>query len=125
MEFKELQPSTWHYFEQLMGEKGGCGGCWCMFYRLPTKIFKEQKYEGNKEAMRALVKQRKPIGLLALVEGEPIGWIAVSPREDVPRIDRSRTLPRLGETPTWSVSCFFVKKEYRRQGLSKDLIRAQ
>ncbi len=73
MEFKELEPASWHYFEQLMGDKGGCGGCWCMFYRLPAEVFKEQKYEGNKEAMHALVKQRKPIGLLALVEGEPIG----------------------------------------------------
>ncbi|MFZ5973432.1 MAG: GNAT family N-acetyltransferase [Bacteroidota bacterium] len=29
---------------------------------------------------------------------------------------------RLGETPIWSVSCFFVKKEYRRRGLSNELV---
>jgi GNAT superfamily N-acetyltransferase len=122
MELVELTPHTWPLFEVLMGERGGCGGCWCMLYRLPTATFKEQKYEGNKEAMRALVKQHQPIGLMAIVDHEPIGWIAVSPREDVPRIDQSRTLPRMGTQPVWSISCFFVRKEFRRQGVSRALI---
>ena len=122
MTFEPLTPRTWHLFEALMGERGGCGGCWCMFYRLPTAVFKEQKYEGNRVAMRNLVQQRKQIGLMAMVDNEPIGWVAVSPREEVPRIDQSRTLPRMGTLPVWSISCFFVRKEYRKQGISKALI---
>ena len=33
--FKELSAKTWKDYEALMGENGGCGGCWCMSWRLP------------------------------------------------------------------------------------------
>ena len=43
---KPLTPAQWEDFTTLFGERGACGGCWCMLWRLPPKQFKEQKGEG-------------------------------------------------------------------------------
>ena len=123
LSFQELNTKNWYQFEKLMGEKGGCGGCWCMAFRLPTKEFNENKYDGNKELMHSLVKDQQPIGLLAICEDEPVAWLAMAPREDYIKIENSRTLIRVDDKPVWSITCFFVKKEYRRVGVSKALIK--
>ena len=41
LRFDSLTSATWKQFETLMGEKGGCGNCWCMYFRLPYKDFQE------------------------------------------------------------------------------------
>jgi GNAT superfamily N-acetyltransferase len=124
VKFETLTAVNWPLFEQLMGEKGGCGGCWCMYFRLPDKDFKQNKHAGNKSMMHQLVKAAKPVGLMAIYKNEAIGWVALSPREDLYRIERSRTLKRIDDKQVWSVSCFFIKKEYRKKGLSQLLIKA-
>ena len=123
VDFVSLTPATWTVFEQLMGERGGCGGCWCMAFRLPRKEFEEKKHEGNKAAMKAIVEAGEPVGLLASVDGETVGWIALAPREAYWRIEHSRSLKRIDDTPVWSVTCFFVKKEFSRAGVSTILLR--
>ncbi len=121
--FEPLTQKTWRRFEELMGDRGGCGGCWCMAFRVPRREFEAKKHEGNKQAMKELVAAGEPIGLIATIEGEPVGWIALAPREAYWRIEHSRSLKRIDDTPVWSITCFFVKKQYRRAGLSALLIR--
>jgi GNAT superfamily N-acetyltransferase len=121
--FTELDSTNWKQFEELMGEKGGCGGCWCMVFRLPYKEFQANKPDGNKKGMQELVKQGRPLGLIATLKGEPIGWIAMAPREDYSKLEKSRAFKRIDDLPVWSITCFFVKKEYRRKGLSQSLIK--
>jgi GNAT superfamily N-acetyltransferase len=123
VKFESLTRKNWKMFETLMGERGGCGGCWCMAFRVPRKEFDEQKYDGNKNAMKEIVARKEPVGLIASVDGEPIGWIALAPREVYWRIEHSRSLKRIDDKPVWSITCFFVKKEYRRTGVSNILIR--
>jgi len=106
-----------------MGEKGGCGGCWCMAFRLSPKEFAANKYDGNKKRMKKLIDENKPTGLIASVNNEPVGWIAVAPREDYIKIENSRSFKRIDDKPGWSITCFFVKKEFRRQNLSHKLIK--
>ena len=120
-----LEPLTtknWSAFEKLMGDKGGCGGCWCMSFRLPTAIYNENKFEGNKQLQKENIAQKKHIGLIAFVEEEPIAWIALSPREELIKIENARSLKRIDDKPVWSIPCFFIKKEFRRMGLSSKLI---
>jgi len=61
--------------------------------------------------------------MIAYAGGEPVGWIAVAPREAYPRLQSSRTLKPLDDTPVWSITCFFVAKGHRGQGVSEQLIR--
>ena len=106
-----------------MGEKGGCGNCWCMYFRLPYKTFQDNKPDGNKKKMKELVKAGLPQGLIAFKNEEPVGWIAMAPREDYLKLGNSRAFKRIDEKPVWSITCFFIKKEFRHQGLSEQLIR--
>jgi GNAT superfamily N-acetyltransferase len=121
--FQPLRQKNWKDYEQLMGEKGGCGGCWCMLFRLPDKQFQANKTGGNKIAMKELAGASKQLGLIAYKGKEPIGWIAFAPREEYIKLDNSRSFKRIDDKPVWSITCFFIKKEYRNLGLSKQLIK--
>lgn len=119
MTFEPLTKANWGHFVQLFGERGACGSCWCMYYRLKKSDFKEGKVDnGNKEAMKALVWKGKPTGILGFYEGQPIGWCAFAPREHYMKIENSRVHKRIDDQPVWSVSCFFIDKAFRRQGVS-------
>ncbi len=122
--FKQLKKSTWDDFEKLFGERGACGGCWCMYWRLRNKDFEAQKGEGNKVSMKQLVEQKELIGLIAYLNKEPIGWCSVAPREKFVRLANSRVLKPIDEKPVWSIVCFFIGKKYRKQGYSVELLKA-
>ncbi len=109
-------------FEALFGPRGACGGCWCMWWRLSASEFRRQRGEGNRKAMRALVAGGEVPGLLAYLDGEPVGWCCVGPRTAFPRLARSRVLAAVDEAPVWSVVCFFVARRARRQGVMGKLL---
>ncbi|MCX6169711.1 MAG: GNAT family N-acetyltransferase [Ignavibacteriales bacterium] len=120
--FKPLTEKTWNDFENLFGERGACGGCWCMSWRLKSSDFEKQKGIGNKKTMRGLVKKKEQIGIIAYIGKRPIGWCAVAPREKFIRLDNSRVLERVDNESVWSITCFFIIKEFRRKGLSTELL---
>lgn len=123
LKMASLTSSNWKEFETLMGEKGGCGNCWCMYFRLPYKKFQENKPDGNKKMMKQLVNKGMPQGLIASWNNEPVGWIAMAPREDYMKIGNSRVFKRIDNKPVWSITCFFIRKEFRHKGLSLQLIK--
>ena len=123
LEFAPLTSANWKQYEILMGEKGGCGNCWCMYFRLPYKEFQGNKPDGNKKLMRQLVNKGKPQGLIASTNKEPIGWIAMAPREDYMKLENARVFKRIDDKPVWSITCFFLKKQFRHMGLSQQLIK--
>ncbi len=122
LEIYDLDATRWGDFENLFGEKGACGGCWCMSWRLKRSDFECQKGQGNKNAMRTLIEQNRKTGVLAYIDGEPIGWCAVAPREEYLRLENSRVLKRIDDEPVWSVTCFFISKSFRRKGISVELL---
>ncbi|MHB1686937.1 MAG: GNAT family N-acetyltransferase [Ignavibacteriaceae bacterium] len=124
LNFHPLDKGRWKDFEKLFGERGACGGCWCMSWRLTSSDFEKQKGMANKNAMKKLVSLKEPLGILAYYEKEPIGWCSVSPREKFVRLEKSRVLKRIDDEPVWSISCFFIDKKYRRKGLSTELLKA-
>lgn len=95
-----------------------------MTWRLPRAAFNAGKGEANRKALRKLVKTGPAPGVLAYADGKPVGWCAVAPRADYVALERSRVLKPVDDEPVWSISCLFVAKGYRRQGLSAQLIRA-
>jgi len=124
MKFVPVTKDRWSDFETLFGERGACGGCWCMFWRLTRKEFESQKGEGNRKAMQAIIQSGKIPGILAFSQDQPVAWCSVAPREHFPALARSRILKPVDERPVWSISCFFVEKKYRRKGLSTQMIKA-
>src|SRR5215510_3453674 len=124
MTFHPLTVARWRDFEKLFGSKGACAGCWCMWWLLPRKQWTAQKGNGNRKAMRALVRDNRKPGLIAYADGEPVGWCALSPRERYLRLETSRLLQPIDDNPVWSVTCFFVAKEFRRRGITVALLKA-
>jgi GNAT superfamily N-acetyltransferase len=95
-----------------------------MWWRKPRADFERGKGENNREEFRTLVAAGPPPGILAYRGAEPVGWCAVAPRRDYVRLERSRVLRPLDAEPVWSVTCFFVARPYRRQGLTVELLKA-
>lgn len=123
LEVLPLTPARWNDVEGLFGPRGACGGCWCMFWRLPRGAFTKGKGAGNRSAFRSLVRRGAEPGVLAYADGKPVGWCAVAPREAYPALDRSRVLAPVDDKPVWSVTCFFVLREWRRRGVTVALLR--
>lgn len=124
VECHPLTPDRWPDLEALFGPRGACGGCWCMWWRIPRAQFEEQKGEGNRRMMQALVEGGKIPGILAYLDGRPVGWCALAPREEYPTLARSRILRPVDDRPVWSVTCFFVAREARGMGLTVRLLEA-
>lgn len=122
--FYPLIKENWKDFEKLFGEKGGCAGCWCMYWRMRRKDYDAQRGSGTKRKMRNLVNSGTVPGILAYDKEKPIGWCSVAPREDFPVLENSRVLERIDDKPVWSIVCFFINKDYRRKGLSVELLNA-
>ncbi|HMP03678.1 MAG TPA: GNAT family N-acetyltransferase [Gemmatales bacterium] len=95
-----------------------------MWWRLSRAEFNRHKGEANKQSMKELVASGATVGILAYAEGEPIGWCGVAPRESYPVLERSRVLKRIDDEPVWSVTCLFVKKDWRKRRVSVRLLRA-
>jgi GNAT superfamily N-acetyltransferase len=123
LEIFPLDINRWEDFETLFGERGACGGCWCMSWRLKRSVFENQKGDRNKRAMRKLVEQKEKVGLLAYIDNKPIGWCAVAPREVYLKLENSRILKRIDNESVWSITCFFIAKHYRRKGISLELLK--
>jgi GNAT superfamily N-acetyltransferase len=122
--FRPLTSLNWPDLEKLFGERGACGGCWCMYWRLTQSQFRKQKGAANKRALRKIVASGEAPGLLAYAGGEPVGWCAIAPREAYIRLEGSRILKPVDSQPVCSVVCFFVAKPFRRRGVTVALIRA-
>lgn len=123
LRFEALTKKNWGMFEQLFGPKGACGNCWCMYYRLKKAEFTEGKQNnGNKEAMKDLVWEDRPTGILGFYEDIPIAWCAFAPRQDFSRLARSRVHKPIDDKLVWSIPCTFIDKRFRRQGVSVQLL---
>jgi GNAT superfamily N-acetyltransferase len=123
LKIRPLTPDLWPALEELFGESGGVGGCWCMYWRIGRAIRWRPRAE-NKAAFKDVVRRGPPPGLLAFVGDLVVGWCQLTPRDAVPWPDRAWRLKRVDDVPVWSLSCFYVRKGYRRQGVSLALIAA-
>ena len=124
LDFHPLSIDRWKDLEKLFGERGAAGGCWCMWWRLSKSEFEQGKGKKNKAALKRIVKSGQAPGILAYVDGEPVAWCSMGPRESFPRLENARVLKRIDDNPVWSVVCFFVSKPFREKGVSIPLLKA-
>ncbi len=121
---RPLTADRWDDIEELFGEKGACGGCWCMWWKLPRNEWTTRKGAGNKRMFRSVVNANTVPGIIAYEGETPVGWCAVEPRERYPILNNSRTLKPVDSQPVWSITCFFIPKPRRKRGISRALIEA-
>ena len=142
LDVQPLTPMRWMDLVDLFERPGPRGSwprtsaCYCMFWRLPPAeyeaSFRQRSLDGagggpNKEAMEALVAEGNVPGLLAYRGGRAVGWVSVSPRRELVRLDHVSTL-RSEEEPagegTWSIACFYVYRSDWRTGVGAALLEA-
>ena len=120
---RPLTPDLWPALEDLFGKNGACNGCWCMYWRIGS-AYRQRPRRHNKAAFRQIVKRGPPPGLLAFDGNVAVGWCQLTPRDALPWLDRDRRLKRVDDVRVWSVSCFYVRKGYRKRGVTSALIAA-
>jgi GNAT superfamily N-acetyltransferase len=126
--------ASWEDLELLFGGRGDHRGCFCQKFKLNTHDW-FYKQVSVAQRMRRLREQTrcgeanaaKTSGLVAYLDGEPVGWCNVEPRS---------AFIRLGQTPwtgrdedprdesVWCVACFHVRQGFRRQHITYELARA-
>ena len=121
---KEFNPALWNDLERLFGEKGACGGCWCMWWRIEKgEKWENVKGSNAKNRLKNLIQNRRVRGLIAYDGSEPIGWCTFGKRTDFPRLDRARTLKCDDAETVCCIPCFYVASRYRKKGVSTELLR--
>lgn len=94
--FYPVTAKRWKDFEKLFGEKGACAGCWCMYWRIRRKEYDSLRGAGTKRKMKNLIENGTIPGILTYQYDKPV----------------------------WSVVCFYINKNYRRKGLTVELLKA-
>ena len=123
LQCRPLTPERWPDLVSLFGPRGACAGCWCMWPR-NTSAEKNTSGDPNRRAFKKLVDSGTPPGLIAYDGEDPIGWVAIAPRAEYRRFERSRVLQPVDDQPVWSVPCFFVARTHRGRGVTVALLRA-
>ncbi|NMR30611.1 GNAT family N-acetyltransferase [Crystallibacter degradans] len=127
LETVEITTATWPVFEELFGPGGVQGGCWCSWFRLSSRDYASSSSVERRDFVHSRVEAGEPFGLVARVDGEPLGWVSVAPRQCHTRLERSSVV-RLAEdedqASLWTVACFYIKRDARGIGLSHRLLDA-
>lgn len=95
--------------------------CWCLSYRIPSKQNLALRGPDRGSAVRELLGQEPPPGVLAYDGDEVVGWAAVHPRAAT-SFAKNRKIPRVDELDVWSVWCIRVRPGHRGQGISHHLL---
>jgi len=120
----------------VFGTRGGPARCWCQRYKLaPRGSFGAVPAEERAERLRDQTGCGQPrsgatSGLVAYLDGEPVGWCAVEPRTAYTGMARVHRVPWEGrdedkaDGSVWAVTCFVTRTGFRRRGLTRVLARA-
>jgi len=126
LEIRPVDAGQWSAVTTLFGPKGASVGCWCMFWRLPNAEMNAGTDDDRRAALESVVSSGEPSGLLAYLDGEPVGWCAVAPRTEFRRLPRTKALDLTDpeDERVWSVTCFVVRADRRRAGVATALLDA-
>lgn len=122
--------------DAIFGTRGNGHRCRCQRYRLQ----RGETFAGTplEERTMRLIEQTRAgqpdasatTGLIAYLDGVPVGWVAVAPRSDYVGLVRDFTVPWKGrdedraDATVWAITCLFVRAGHRRQGISGRLAAA-
>ncbi len=95
--------------------------CWCLSYRIPSKVNQELRGPARGEYVAQLCRADPPPGVLAYAGDEPVGWAAIAPRAET-TFARNRKVPHVDDLPVWSLWCVRVRPGHRKQGITRALV---
>ena len=132
---RPIDEVPWADAETVFGTRGDPARCWCQFYKVTNSEWGQLGGTGCAAQLSAQVRAAQrhdgapTPGLVAYLDDEPVGWVAVEPRTKYPTAMRGRVVTG-GSTETpddesvWAIVCFVVRVGYRRRGVAGTLISA-
>jgi GNAT superfamily N-acetyltransferase len=121
LRFKPVTKSTKDDFIAVFEGKGGPSYCWCMAFRSTKEELKTNTKETRRERILGRIDRRVPVGLVGYLNGEPVAWVSVAPKETYVRLGGPE--PEEGDK-VWSLACMYLRRTHRRKGLGHELIDA-
>jgi hypothetical protein len=120
--------ASWDDLAAIFGTTDYAGLCQCQRFKVVGWIWRDSTHEERTAMFRAQTACGDPnaaatSGLVAYVDDEPAGWVAVEPRTAYPKLRTSRVPwsgrdEDKGDDGVWAVTCFVVRKGYRGRGLT-------
>lgn len=124
----EATPGRFADAEHALTGGGDGASCACQWWTLTNADWNDTTSEQRWQLLRDEVDAGPPPGLIAYVDGEAAGWVRIGPRTAQARIARMRIIKGsdepLDDDDAWAVTCFVVRREYRRRGLNNALLEA-
>ncbi len=121
---KPLSPDTWPAFAKLVEKHNGIfGGCWCISFHLTGK--EERRGARAYRAMKqGLVREGRAHAALVFDGSTAVGWCQFGPTSELPNIRSRKAYDEgRGELPDWRVTCFFIDRERRGEGIATVALR--
>ena len=128
--------ASWEDLQTVFGTRGQAARCQCQRYKLrPRESFRSFPAEERAHRLRQQTDCGHPesgttSGLVAYLDGEPVGWCAVEPRPAYTGLVRNNRVPWEGraedkaDDSVWAVTCLFTRAGFRNRGVSRALARA-
>jgi len=121
---KPLSPETWPSFARLVEKHNGIfGGCWCISFHLTGNETKRgaAAYRAMKQR---LVREGRAHAALVFDGPNAVGWCQFGPTAELPNIRSKRAYDEgLGKLPDWRITCFFIDRERRGEGIATLALR--
>ncbi len=122
MSIEVLPATAFDDLKSILGPKRpDANVCWCLSYRVPSKLDLTLRGPERGALVRELATQDPPPGVLAYEGGEVVGWAAVHPRADT-SFARNRKIPHVDDRDVWSVWCIKVRPGHRGKSISHHLL---
>jgi GNAT superfamily N-acetyltransferase len=125
--------ASWEELQAIFGTRGYASRCQCQRFKLGPSDWTPVPIEDRAFRLRRQTDCGHPesdttSGLVAYLDGEPVGWCAVEPRTAYPRLPPQRVAwtargEDQGDESVWAVTCFVTRAGYRRRGISRALAR--
>ena len=128
--------ASWEDLQTILGTRGQASRCQCQRYKLrPRESFRSFPAEERAHRLLQQTDCGHPdadatSGLVAYLDGEPVGWCAVEPRTAYEGLVRNNRVPWLdrnedkADDSVWAVTCLFTRAGFRKRGVSRALARA-
>lgn len=120
--FRPVDAESWPDLARLFEAPGGPKHCWCMVWRRSAAEAKERHGTARRAMLEGRVARGDPVGILGYVEGDPVAWVSIAPRETYRALGGPDDLSAAERV--WSLVCFFVKRAHRGKGWTAALIEA-
>lgn len=127
-----IQPATADRFndaQHVLSGGGDGASCQCQWWMMRNRDWQQTTRDERTALLRAEFDGSPAPGLIAVVDGGAGGWVRVGPRTVQVRLAHTRAFAQNSAQPwddpsVWAVSCFVVRREFRGQGLTTQLLDA-